>query len=54
VSPAVHLIPLALAALAWWALHRANRPHGWFRLGELLFWDAVILVLVFLVWLRWF
>jgi hypothetical protein len=54
VSPLLHLVPLGIAALAWWALARANRVKGWFRVGEVVFWDAVVLVVVFLVWLRWF
>ena len=54
VSPLLHLVPLGIAALGWLALHRLNRVKGWFRIGELIFWDAIVLVLVFLVWLRWF
>ncbi len=45
------LIPLGLAVLAWVALHQANRRLRWFRLGELLFWDAMLLILIQLVWL---
>jgi hypothetical protein len=26
----------------------------WFRIGEVIFWDAILLVLVYLVWLQWF
>jgi hypothetical protein len=54
VSPLVHLVPLGIAALGWFALHHLNRRRGWFRIGEVIFWDAIVLVLVFLVWLRWF
>jgi hypothetical protein len=54
VRPLVHVVPLALAALGWLGLHRLNRARGWFRIGELIFWDAILLVLVFLVWLYWF
>jgi hypothetical protein len=54
VSPLLHLVPLAIAALGWAALHRVNRRRGWFRMGEVIFWDAILLVLIFLAWLRWF
>jgi hypothetical protein len=50
----LHVIPLIMAALGWYGFARINRGKGWFRLGEMIFWDAVFLVLVFLVWLRWF
>jgi hypothetical protein len=50
----LHFIPLGIAALAWFGLHRLNRAKRWFRLGELIFWDAIVLVLIFLIWLRWF
>ena len=48
------LMPVAIAAVVWVVLHRLNRGRGWFRIGELIFWDAIILVVVYLVWLRWF
>jgi hypothetical protein len=54
VSALLHIVPLGIAALCWLALHRLNRAKGWFRIGELVFWDAIALVLIFLVWLRWF
>lgn len=50
----IHLIPLGISAALWLALARLNRPSGWLRRGELVFWDAILLVVVFLVWLRWF
>jgi hypothetical protein len=40
--------------LGWYGLYRLNRPFGWFRLGELIFWDVILLVLVYLIWLIWF
>ena len=54
MTPLLRLFPLLLAALAWLALQRLNRAKGWFRPGEVIFWDAVVLLVVFLVWLRWF
>ncbi len=54
MSPLVHIVPLAVAALGWALLHRLNRGRGWFRIGELIFWDAILLVLIFLIWLYWF
>jgi hypothetical protein len=50
----VGFIPLVIAAGIWWALARLNRSVRWFRIGELIFWDAIILVIIYLVWLRWF
>ncbi len=54
MSPAIHLIPLFIAVVAGFGLHRLNRSTHWFRVGELIFWDAIILVLVLLFWLKWF
>jgi hypothetical protein len=54
VSGLIHLVPLAVAACAGYLLHRVNRPRGWLRIGELIFWDVVLLIVVFLVWLIWF
>jgi hypothetical protein len=48
---ALGLAPVALAAIGWYGLYRLNRRRGWFRIGELIFWDVVLLVLVYLVWL---
>jgi hypothetical protein len=48
------LVPLAVAALGWYGLAKLNRRKRWFRLGEVVFWDAILLVLLYLVWLRWF
>ena len=46
------LVPVAVAALGWYGLHRLNRRKRWFRIGEVIFWDAILLVLVYLVWLH--
>jgi hypothetical protein len=54
MSALLGLVPIGLSALAWYGLYRLNRRSGWFRTGELIFWDAILLVLVYLVWLRWF
>ncbi len=54
MSPLVHLVPLGIAARGWLALHRITRRHGWLRIGEVVFWDGILRVVVFLVWLRWF
>jgi len=50
----LHVIPIGVAALGWYGLYRLNRGTRWFRLGELIFWDVVLLILIFLVWLRWY
>lgn len=50
----LHFLPLAIGALAWAGLARLNRRCKWLRIGELIFWDAIILVIVYLIWLRWF
>ena len=49
----IHLIPLGIAVALWIVLGRVNRATGWFRTGEVVFWDAILLIAVFLVWLRW-
>ncbi len=54
MNPVVHFIPLALSGVGWYLLYRLNRRKNWFRIGEVIFWDAIILILVFLVWLMWF
>lgn len=50
----LHLIPLVLSVGLWLGLGLANRRLGWLRVGELIFWDAIVLVVVFLAWLRYF
>ena len=54
MSELIYLVPLAIAACLGVLLHRVNKSRGWLRVGELIFWDVVLLILVFLVWLIWF
>lgn len=54
MNVALGLVPVGIAAVLWWGLHRLNRGRHWFRTGELVFWDVIILVIVYLIWLRWF
>lgn len=54
MSGLLAVVPLGLAAVLWFVLHRLNRRRRWFRLGELVFWDAIGLILIYLIWLRWF
>ena len=54
MNPVVHLVPIAISALGWYGVYLLNRRKGWFRIGEVIFWDAIILILVFLIWLKWF
>ena len=54
MSPVIHFIPLALSGVGWYLFYRLNRRKNWFRIGEVIFWDAIILILVFLVWLMLF
>ncbi|MCG8419527.1 MAG: hypothetical protein MJE77_16475 [Proteobacteria bacterium] len=54
MTPLIHLIPLAISALGWCVFGQLNRRMGWFRRGEVIFWDAIFLVVVFLIWLRWY
>lgn len=54
MSIVVALVPVGLAVTVWYALYRVNVKRGWLRTGELIFWDAVILVVIYLVWLRWY
>ncbi len=48
------LVPIGIAAALCVGLHRLNRRRRWFRIGELIFWDVIVLVVVYLLWLRWF
>ncbi len=54
MSGLVHLVPLSAAVLCWYLLYRVNKPRQWLRVGELIFWDAVLLIVLFLIWLIWF
>jgi hypothetical protein len=47
-------VPLLLAAIVWFGFWRVNRTRGWFTAGEVIFWDVIFLILIQLVWLRWF
>lgn len=51
---ATSFVPLILAAVVWLVFWRLNRKTGWFTIGEVVFWDVIILILIQLVWLRWF
>ena len=48
------MAPVVIAAAGWYGLYRINRTQRWFRIGEVIFWDVILLILVYLVWLRWF
>jgi hypothetical protein len=54
MSVLIGLVPVAIAAAGWYSLYRLNRTRRWFRIGEVIFWDVILLILVTLVWLRWF
>ncbi len=54
MSPWLGIIPVAIAAAGWYGLYRLNRARRWFRIGEIIFWDVILLILVYLAWLRWF
>jgi hypothetical protein len=47
-------VPLLLSAIVWFALWKINRTRRWFTVGEILFWDVIILIVIQLAWLRWF
>lgn len=49
----VGFVPLLLAMIAWYGLWRVNRKHRWFTVGELVFWDVIVLIVIQLVGLRW-
>lgn len=48
------LVPPLLAALVWYSLWVANRRRRWFTIGEIIFWDVIVLIIIQLIWLRWF
>ena len=47
-------VPLLLAAIVWVVFWQVNQERKWFTVGEMIFWDVIVLVLIQLVWLRWF
>ncbi len=47
-------VPLILAAIVWAGFWKINRRRKWFTIGEVIFWDVIILIVIQLVWLRWF
>ncbi len=51
---AASFVPLILAAIVWLAFWRINRANRWFTVGEMIFWDVIVLIIIQLVWLRWF
>jgi biotin transporter BioY len=54
VSKLALLVPLLAAALCGWLFYRLNRRRRWFTIGELIFWNIILLVVLQLVWLIWF
>ncbi len=50
----VGLVPVLLSAVVWFGFWRVNRKRGWFTIGEVIFWDVIVLILIQLLWLRWF
>jgi hypothetical protein len=54
VSALVAIVPLVLAVACWLIFHRFNRSVRWFSVGELIFWDAILVIVLQLVWLIWF
>lgn len=46
--------PLFLSAVVWFGFWRVNRKRQWFTIGEVIYWDVVVLVVIQLFWLRWF
>lgn len=47
-------VPLIVSAFIWAAMWRINRGRDWFSIGELIFWAVIILIVIQLIWLRWF
>jgi hypothetical protein len=45
---------LLSAAIVWFGLWAVNRRRRWFTIGEVIFWDVIVLIIIQLVWLRWF
>ncbi len=54
INSVIHFVPLLFAALLWYVLYAFNKRVFWFRVGELIFWDAAILITTFLIWLKFF
>ena len=54
MSTLLALVPLAAAAVVWQLFYSFNKSRRWFSTGELIFWDAIALVILQLIWLIWF
>jgi len=54
MNSTLHFIPVAFSVLIWVGINRVNKQKNWFRTGEIIFWDIIILIIVFLFWLKWF
>lgn len=50
----VGFVPLLLAAFVRVIFWRVNARRRWFTIGEVIFWDVIVLIIIQLVWLRWF
>jgi hypothetical protein len=48
------LVPIALSGACWYGVFKINRSRHWLRFGEVIFWDVILLIVIGLVWLRWF
>ncbi len=51
---AASFVPIVLAVIVWLGFWRINRAKRWFTVGEMIFWDVIVLIIIQLVWLRWF
>lgn len=47
-------VPLIASVFVWAAMWRINRTRGWFTIGELIFWAVIVLIVLQLIWLRWY
>lgn len=47
-------VPLLAAIAVWWAFAHWNRRRRWFSTGEVIFWNAILLCVFQLAWLRYF
>ena len=51
---AAAFFPIVLASIVWLGFWQLNSRKGWFTVGEIIFWGVIALILIQLVWLRWF
>ncbi len=54
MSTLIVFLPVPVAVLVGWLFYRFNRERRWFSVGEMIFWDIIVLIVLQLLWLIWY